>query len=195
MTVLIKSGTDYSKEKMFQPITELVLAGFEAKFTHSLFSKKEAHKIAEIIALVCLAEPKDFLIAEKDNKIVGCLYLVSSTKKTKLLNTYLKSAFSVAERTKVLFLLAFLSHKPKQNEDHIDFIAVFENFRGLGIGRQLINYCQKQSDKEFLTLHVAKGNLNAVYLYESEGFEIQDELGSTIGEKMTGIRDWWFMRK
>jgi ribosomal protein S18 acetylase RimI-like enzyme len=58
----------------------------------------------------------------------------------------------------------------------------------------LINYCKTHCKKEFLTLHVAKNNANAVHLYQSEGFEIDKDLSSLIGSSMTGIKEWWFMR-
>ncbi len=38
MNLLIQSGTNYSKEKLIEPLTELILAGFEAKFTHHFFT-------------------------------------------------------------------------------------------------------------------------------------------------------------
>ncbi|NKC59418.1 GNAT family N-acetyltransferase [Vagococcus fluvialis] len=76
----------------------------------------------------------------------------------------------------------------------MDFIAVSPIFRELGIGRKLINYCKTYCEKEFLTLHVAKNNANAVHLYQSEGFEIDKDLSSLIGSSMTGIKESWFMR-
>lgn len=195
MNLLIQSGTNYLKEKLIEPLTELILAGFEAKFTHHFFTQEEARNIATALSTFLSSEKSEnLIIAEKNQKICGCLYFITKHESSKLLTHYLKQNFSKAKQAKVWLLLGFLSHQPKENELHIDFIAVSPVFRGLGIGRKLINYCKTHCKKEFLTLHVAKNNANAVHLYQSEGFEIDKDLSSLIGSSMTGIKEWWFMR-
>lgn len=195
MGLLIQSGTEYPKEKLIEPLTELILAGFKGKFIYRFFSIKETETIAKALSVFLASEKSaNLMIAEKNKKICGCVYVINKGESNKLLNYYLAQHFSKRKIRKVWLLLGFLSHQPKENELHIDFIAVSPVFRGLGIGRKLINYCKIHCEKEFLTLHVAKNNANAVRLYQSEGFVVKKDLNSLLGSFMTGIKDWWFMR-
>ena len=195
MNITIQSGINYKKEQLFQPLTELILAGFESKFTHKFFTKQDAETIAKALSLFLASKKtENLIIADKNGKICGCLYFITKTDGSKLLNYYLKQSFSKRKLMEVWLLLGFLSHKPKENERHIDFIAVSPVFRGLGVGRKLINYCKDTCNEEFLTLHVAKSNVNAYKLYESEGFVVDKGLSSLVGSSMTGIKKWWYMR-
>lgn len=59
-------------------------------------------------------------------------------------------------------------------EAYITNVAVFGEFRKLGIGRALLeSACDgaKSRGCEFITLEVRESNLPAITLYESEGFE------------------------
>lgn len=194
MTVLIQSGINYTREQLTQSITELVLSGFEAKFMYKFFSKKEARAIATVLSLFLATEkPGNLIVAERNKTICGCLYFIDKHENSKLLSHYLKQHFSIIKQIQIWFFFSFLSHQPKEGEQHIDFIAVSPVFRGLGIGRKLICYCKEQCDKNWLTLHVAQDNANAFHLYQSESFEVNKEFNSIIGGSITGIKDWRFM--
>ena len=60
-------------------------------------------------------------------------------------------------------------------EAYITNVAVFENCRKKGIGRELIRAAcdgAKSRGCEFITLEVRQSNAAAITLYESEGFEV-----------------------
>lgn len=60
-------------------------------------------------------------------------------------------------------------------EAYITNVAVFENYRKKGIGRELIRAAcdgAKGRGCEFITLEVRQSNAAAIALYESEGFEV-----------------------
>ena len=195
MTITIQKGSNYPKEQLIQPLTNLILAGFEAKFTHRFFTTDEAQTIAYALSVFLASEKaNNLLIAEKNGKISGCLYFITKTDGSKLLQHYLQQSLPKNKRLKAWILLGFLSHQPKANERHIDFIAVSPVFRGLGIGGKLIQYCQDHCSESSLTLHVAKSNIGAYKLYQSKGFLVDKDLSSLIGRRMTGIDDWWYMR-
>lgn len=59
-------------------------------------------------------------------------------------------------------------------EAYITNVAVFGEYRKLGIGRALIKAAcdgAKSRNCEFITLEVRESNVPAIMLYESEGFE------------------------
>ena len=59
-------------------------------------------------------------------------------------------------------------------EAYITNVAVFENYRKKGIGRELIRAAcdgAKGRGCEFITLEVRQSNAAAIALYESEGFQ------------------------
>ena len=51
MTITIQKGSNYPKEQLIQPLTNLILAGFEAKFTHRFFTTDEAQTIAYALSV------------------------------------------------------------------------------------------------------------------------------------------------
>ena len=79
MNLLIQSGTNYSKEKLIEPLTELILAGFEAKFTHHFFTQEEARNIATALSTFLSSEKSEnLIIAEKIKKFVAfCILLLN----------------------------------------------------------------------------------------------------------------------
>lgn len=59
-------------------------------------------------------------------------------------------------------------------EAYITNVAVFENYRKMGVGRLLLRaacYGAEGRGCEFITLEVRQSNASAIALYESEGFE------------------------
>ena len=59
-------------------------------------------------------------------------------------------------------------------EVYITNVAVFPEFRRIGVGKALVEFLvnvMKEENAEFVTLEVRKSNLNAVSLYEKCGFE------------------------
>ncbi len=61
------------------------------------------------------------------------------------------------------------------DEAYINDIAVFPEFRHIGIGRRIVksfvNYCH-DNNYSFLSLEVRESNSPAISLYKSEGFEL-----------------------
>lgn len=81
------------------------------------------------------------------------------------------SHFLVAEGTEVL---GYIGVQEICGEAYITNIAVFEKYRGSGIGRALLKAAAdgaKERNCEFITLEVRQSNSAAIALYKSEGFE------------------------
>jgi len=71
-------------------------------------------------------------------------------------------------------VLGYIGVQEICGEAYITNIAVFEEFRGSGIGRALLKRAAdgaKERNCEFITLEVRKSNSAAIALYKSEGFE------------------------
>ena len=62
-------------------------------------------------------------------------------------------------------------------EGELDSLFVLPQFRGKGIGTEVIRHCQKHSPALFL--YVFRKNTGAVALYRRMGFEITREVGRT----------------
>ena len=80
------------------------------------------------------------------------------------------SYFLVAVKDKVL---GYIGVQEICNEAYITNIAVFEEYRKKGIGRNLLCAAvngAKSRNCDFITLEVRENNKNAVSLYESEEF-------------------------
>ena len=71
-------------------------------------------------------------------------------------------------------ILGYIGVQEICGEAYITNIAVFNRFRGFGIGRKLLKTAidaAKSRGCEFITLEVRKSNSAAISLYLSEGFE------------------------
>ena len=71
-------------------------------------------------------------------------------------------------------LIGYIGVQEICSEAYITNIAVFEQYRGRGVGRALLkNACEgaKKRNCEFITLEVRRSNEAAISLYLSEGFE------------------------
>lgn len=82
------------------------------------------------------------------------------------------SHFLVACSDKVL---GYIGVQEICGEAYITNIAVFNDYRNLGIGRKLLKAAidnAKSRNCEFITLEVRESNKSAISLYESERFEI-----------------------
>lgn len=82
------------------------------------------------------------------------------------------SHFLVAYSDKVL---GYIGVQEICGEAYITNIAVFNEYRKLGIGRKLLKKAVSDAEFrkcEFITLEVRESNISAISLYESENFEI-----------------------
>ncbi len=82
------------------------------------------------------------------------------------------SYFLVAISDKVL---GYIGVQEICGEAYITNVAVFSEYRKLGIGRRLLKTAVDNAESrgcEFITLEVRESNKSAISLYESENFEI-----------------------
>ena len=63
------------------------------------------------------------------------------------------------------------------HKGELDSLFVFPEFQGLGIGSEVIRYCQSCSPSLFL--YVFRENTRAMALYSRMGFEITRKIGTT----------------
>lgn len=75
---------------------------------------------------------------------------------------------------------------------YLHLIAVKEEYRGKGIGKQLVKYFEKISDRGKFFLAVADFNLNAKRFYESIGYR---QVGEISGLYREGITEYIMMKE
>lgn len=179
MTISIKPACYFERNKLIHSIAELIIYGFEEKFTHVLFTKLELEKIAYVLSeSLCKLSPNNLLIAHNNGIICGCLYFTNKRTQTISIEKNTLTFFSFYKRLKLYLLLYFLGHQPKKNETYIDFLTISPKYRGNGIGKALILQCKKMNAKNKITLHVAKENKIAIKLYKKQLFKIKNKVTS-----------------
>lgn len=194
MTISINPASYFERNKLVISIAELIIYGFEGKFTHAIFSKIEVEKIAYALSeSLCKSSTNNLLIAHDDGSICGCLYFTNKKTRAISIEKNTLSFFNFYKRLKLYFFLYFLGYKPKRNETYIDFLTVSPKFRGNGIGKALILQCKKLNYKNKITLHVAKENKIALNLYKKQLFKIKNKMTSRSSNYLTGITSWYFM--
>lgn len=82
--------------------------------------------------------------------------------------------YYIVARTSDGTLAGYCGFYQTSNEADITNVAVAQQFRGQGIGFQMINYLMKAGNERNVldyTLEVRRGNIPAIRLYEKCGFE------------------------
>ena len=64
------------------------------------------------------------------------------------------------------------------NRMEIDDFYIFKEFRGKGIGTQVLRKLKQATNKPII-LYVFKNNFGAINLYQREGFEFKEEVDTT----------------
>lgn len=74
---------------------------------------------------------------------------------------------------------------------YLHLIAVKEEYRGKGIGKHLVEYFEKISDRDKFFLAVADFNLNAKRFYENMGYR---QVGEISGLYRQGVTEYIMMK-
>ncbi|WP_286415772.1 GNAT family N-acetyltransferase [Myroides odoratimimus] len=100
---------------------------------------------------------------------------------------------------KMLQLIMYFPSKRDKDVVYVDAIAVDENFRGLGVGKMLLEEVEKlalEHHARYVSLDVIKENPRAKKLYEQIGFvEVKyNELDERTSDKL-GFSGYYYMMK
>lgn len=141
------------------------------------------------------------LVAEEDGRVVGVLVIEPIHYTEDEHRTLERRIFQELGAPRLLwaaFWLWKLNHTPATDEAHIGGLGVAADWRGLGIGAQLLAAAEawaRAHGRARLTLWVAANNAAALRLYEKAGFAVTRTRGSLLTRWALGVRHWHFMEK
>lgn len=81
---------------------------------------------------------------------------------------------------------------------YVQILAVLENYRGKGIGSQLLLFVEEQCKKHFqhnLYVHVATDNEKALSWYQKKGFKVEGDVLKGYYKDTTGSSDAYVLKK
>lgn len=141
-----------------------------------------------------------YYIAKAGKKAVGIMEIITKENT----RTY-KTSFRVYinylgffKGIKAIFFNLIEVPKLKKDTIYIDTVAVDADNRGQGIAIKMLSFIEgyaKKYRKKILTLWVAASNKNAYKLYRKFGFCDVIMRSSGLAEKLSGYRDWIYMKK
>jgi ribosomal protein S18 acetylase RimI-like enzyme len=138
--------------------------------------------------------------ARSGNMIVGIIEIVTkeNTKNyVKSFRTYIKY-LGLFRAVKAFLFNLFEIPKLNDNTIYIDNVAVDTYNRRKGVAKKMLSFVEdyaKKTKKGILILWVAAANKNAYELYSKSGFLKVILRSSGIAEKLSGYRDWVYMKK
>lgn len=97
---------------------------------------------------------------------------------------------AIAQDVCIGFML-YITNGAFHSFPYLHLIAVKEEYRGKGIGKQLVDYFEKISNRDKFFLVVADFNLNAKRFYESIGYR---QVGEIPGLYREGITEYIMMK-
>jgi ribosomal protein S18 acetylase RimI-like enzyme len=127
-----------------------------------------------------------------DEKISGMVLSYSYDEKNKVdLNT----GYLLIKIMKLNFLKIFpnliksynVLGKIDKEDYYISNIAIYPEYRGIGLGKKLLNFIEdlaKNRKLKRIVLEVEKENLNAIKVYENFGFKKEEEILLKIDRKI-----------
>lgn len=142
----------------------------------------------QVMTELCSAENTEYsyhnyFVCEQDSKFAGSINYISVADRYKLapnINPILQArfGFGVLQLIKFFFRARHLKGlntiKAPKNAMHINDVAVFPEFQGLGLGKLLVQKVidvAKERSFEYVSLYVWEDNTSAVGFYEKLGFQ------------------------
>ena len=95
-------------------------------------------------------------------------------------------------------LLSYPRYAATSGEAYVERLVVSPAYRNQGMARALLEASEdlaRETDKSTIGLHVSGGNIPALSLYESYGYEEVSEQSSWLTGYFLGIRNWSYLRK
>ena len=170
-------------EKFREEAVRLFLYSFWDKFGGTLKNKEKAKNLIKNSMKL-----ENIIYVEEQGELLGFVTINSYREGACIEPKFeeIKKIYSVVESFIVYLKLLLFRHKSSEGEIYIEFIAVSEKARGMGLGTrlmdELLGYAKKNYYKK-LTLLVVENNPKAKILYEKLGF------------CETGVwKTWWFKR-
>ena len=95
-------------------------------------------------------------------------------------------------------LLSYPRYVANSSEAYVERLVVSREHRKQGMARALLDAAEalaRESGKETVGLHVTGGNVAALRLYESYGYEERSRQHSLLTGYFLGIRNWLYLQK
>lgn len=95
-------------------------------------------------------------------------------------------------------LLSYPRYVATSSEAYVERLVVSGKHRNQGMARALLDAAEtlaRESGKETVGLHVSEGNVTALRLYESYGYEEKSRQRSLLTAYFLGIREWLYLQK
>ena len=95
-------------------------------------------------------------------------------------------------------LLSYPRYVANSSEAYVERLVVSGEHRNRGMARALLDAAEalaRESGKETVGLHVSGGNVAALKLYESYGYEESSRQRSLLTGSFLGIREWLYLQK
>jgi GNAT superfamily N-acetyltransferase len=95
-------------------------------------------------------------------------------------------------------LLSYPRYAATASEAYVERLVVTHEHRHQGMAQALLDAAEavaRESGKTSVGLHVSDGNLPALKLYESYGYEERSRQRSLLTGYFLGIREWLYLRK
>ena len=174
-----------------QNIIELHLSSFDKNHFSAVFSEKMLEQYFEN-----LLELNDFnlvLYSDETKELLG--YVIAGYNSQEAVNNFIRQNY-VAVILTLIKNPRFLSEKivevsakifgtkyKKKAKCRLYLIAVNQNYKGKGIGKQLINYLENEIREKGLNLYglsVRKDNIDAIGFYNQNGYKVEFENSKSI---------------
>ncbi len=141
------------------------------------------------------------LVAEEDERVVGVVVIEPiyyTETEHRALERRVLQELGVPRLLWAAFWFWQMGHTPADDEAYISGLGVAADWRGLGIGGQLLAAAEEWARthrRARLTLWVAADNTAALHLYEKAGFVVTRTQGNWLTRWALGVRRWHFMEK
>ena len=188
----------------YEATTRILFDSFHSKFTAlTSLNDEDLFEFLLLMNIETSVAREGLYVAEVEGKVMGVLFLrwegqnvPNDVPSPSLLHAARR--FGLLNVIRFLFGMWILDEEYTSTDCYIEHIAVSEEVRGKGIGKQMLVFAEKFAKEQgfqCLTLNVTSRNTKAIQLYETLGFNIKSKISSWLSELMVKERRFYFMGK
>lgn len=194
---------EVATENHYEQILGLFHEAFGSKFGYITEDMKLRKEFINDVKVINLAMKDTYFVALVDGKVAGFMSVLHQVHKQKdahpsVSGSLLVKKFGWKSLYRAMVMSTLFSYKPKRDEVYLENIAVSSDYRGQGVGKQLIGFLEEftlKHQKDVLSLQVIFENERAKSLYERIGFKVTKITKTPRLKSRMGVSGYYHMVK
>jgi len=187
----------------YNQVLELFHEAFGSKFGYIANDIRLRKEFINDVKVINLSLKDTYFVAMVNGEVAGFMSVLHQLHKQNnahpsVSGSKLVKKYGWKSLYRAMVMSTLFSYKPKRDEVYLENIAVSSDYRGQGVGKQLINFLEEftlKHQKDVLSLQVIFENERAKSLYERLGFKVTKTTKTPRLKSRMGVSGYYHMVK